>query len=137
MYAILDVDRTDEDYAENDADWLAVPLSPSMLRATLERIQAAKFAGSYDGSLAHVAYVDHSVTLFGNGRRRYDPTKLVKNPTMSKTAQCDYSLMVIMPDKVRWEGGIKHSAVHWTSDEVSVEQLREWASAVDNTLKEN
>ncbi len=24
------------------------------------------------------------------------------------------------------EGSIKHSAVHWTSDEVSIEQLQTW-----------
>ena len=131
MHAILNLRLSSEDYYENDADWLGVPLSETMLRVLLDRVEIAKLAKQQNGGFYSITYWDYSVTAFGCGSWRYEPGELIEKPIMSKVAEPDYSTIVIMPDKVRWEGAIKHTGVHWTSDEVSVEQLCEWQAQVE------
>ena len=125
-YVILGLHLSSEDYFENDADWLRVPVSDVTLHATLARAYQAKLAKELDGGFVSLTYWDYSVDPFGCGSWRYQPGELIEKPIISKIGQSDYSHIVIMPDKVRWEGGIKHTPVHWTSDEISVEQLRRW-----------
>jgi hypothetical protein len=126
MYAILDIDVSDDNYCEGDADHLCVPLSEAMLRAILTRVTVAQLAKQQDGGFHSITYWDYSVTVFGNDDRQYTPGQLVASPTMANVAEPDYSTIVVMPGGVRWEGGIRHTAIHWTSEEVSVEQLRKW-----------